>query len=229
MIKILSTLVAFAFAASAAPAFAEDAAAAQAQKAGQEAKEAGMKAQMAGDKAMQAGEMAEKSGDEAKEVAKRSAKKDEALKDANGAVTALKHADPSLSRLFKDAAGYAVFATVGKGGAVIGGAHGTGVLFEKGSATGSTTLSQVTIGAQLGGQSYTEVIFFDSKEAVANFRKGEFAMAAQVSAVAVKAGASADAKYQQGVAVFTLSKGGLMAEASIGGQKFSFEPYAKRT
>lgn len=201
MTTILSTFVAVAFAASVVPAFAEDTAAAPADKAGQEAKQA----------------------------AKRSAKKDDAVKDANGAITALKHADPSLARLFKDAAGYAVFANVGKGGAVIGGAHGTGVLFENGNATGSTTLSQVTIGAQLGGQAYTEVIFFDSKEALADFRKGEFAMAAQVSAVAVKAGASANVKYEQGVAVFTLSKAGLMAEASIGGQKFSFEPYAKRT
>lgn len=168
---------------------------------------------------------AEKAGQQAKEAAK----KDDAVKGAHGAITALKQADPSLSRMFKDAAGYAVFANVGKGGAVVGGAHGTGVLFEKGDATGSTTLSQVTIGAQLGGQAYTEVIFFDTKEAVADFRKGEFAMAAQVSAVAVKAGASANAKYEQGVAVFTLSKGGLMAEASIGGQKFTFEPFAKRT
>ena len=190
MMKILSTFVAIAFAASAAPAFAEDSVADQAE---------------------------------------RHAKKEEAMKDANGAIKALKSADPGLSRLFGDAAGYAVFANVGKGGAGIGGAHGNGVLFEKGDATGTTTLSQVTIGAQLGGQAYSEVIFFDTKEAVADFRKGEFAMAAQVSAVAVKAGASANAKYEQGVAVFTLSKGGLMAEASVGGQKFSYEPFAKRT
>ena len=166
---------------------------------------------------------------EAKEASKMSAKKDAAVKDANEAITALKHADPSLSRLFTDAAGYAVFATVGKGGAGVGGAHGTGVLFVKGTATGTTTLSQLTVGAQLGGQAYSEVIFFDTKEAMADFRKGEFALAAQVSAVAVKAGASSNATYEHGVAVFTMTKGGLMAEASIGGQKFSFEPYAKRT
>jgi lipid-binding SYLF domain-containing protein len=211
MMKILSTLVAVAFAASAVPAFAEDSVADKAEKARHEAKEADMKADMAEMKA------------------ERHAKKDEAMKDANGAIQALKNADPSLSRMFGDAAGYAVFANVGKGGAGIGGAHGTGVLFEKGNATGRTTLSQVTIGAQLGGQSYSEVIFFDTKEALADFRKGEFALAAQVSAVAVKAGASANAKYEQGVAVFTLSKGGLMAEASIGGQKFSYEPWAKRS
>ena len=214
MMKILSTFVAVAFAASAAPAFAEDSAAVQAEKAGQEAKEAGAKAQKAGDKAMEA---AERSTNDA------------AVKDAHGAITTLKNADPSLSRRFGDAAGYAVFATVGKGGAGVGGAHGTGVLFVKGTATGTTTLSQLTVGAQLGGQAYSEVIFFDTKEAVADFRKGEFALAAQVSAVAVKAGASANAKYEKGVAVFTLTKGGLMAEASIGGQKFSYEPFAKRT
>ena len=214
MMKIMSTFVAVAFAVSVAPAFAEDSAAVQAEKAGQEAKEAGVKAQKAGDKAMEA---AERSTNDA------------AVKDAHGAITTLKNADPSLSRRFGDAAGYAVFATVGKGGAGVGGAHGTGVLFVKGTATGTTTLSQLTVGAQLGGQAYSEVIFFDTKEAVADFRKGEFALAAQVSAVAVKAGASANAKYEKGVAVFTLTKGGLMAEASIGGQKFSFEPYAKRT
>ena len=214
MMKILSTFVAVAFAASAAPAFADDSAGVQAEKAGQEAKEAGAKAQKAGDKAMEA---AERSTNDA------------AVKDAHGAITTLKNADPSLSRRFGDAAGYAVFATVGKGGAGVGGAHGTGVLFVKGTATGTTTLSQLTVGAQLGGQAYSEVIFFDTKEAVADFRKGEFALAAQVSAVAVKAGASANAKYEKGVAVFTLTKGGLMAEASIGGQKFSYEPFAKRT
>ncbi len=200
MRKIMTTFVAVAFAASVGPAFADDAAAVQADKAGQDAKEAGVKAQ-----------------------------KDDAVKDATRAITALNKADPSLSKLFGDAAGYAVFAQIGKGAVGIGGAHGTGVLFEKGNATGTTTLSQLTVGAQIGGQVYSEVIFFDTKEALANFRKGEFVMAAQVSAVAVKAGASKNAKYEQGVAVFTLSNGGLMAEASIGGQKFSFEPFAKAT
>jgi len=218
MMKILSTFVAVAFAASVAPAFAEDSAGVQAEKAGQEAKEAGVKAEKAGEKAT-----------EAAERSTQSTKNDAAVKDARGAITTLENADPSLSKRFGDAAGYAVFATVGKGGAGVGGAHGTGVLFEKGTATGTTTLSQLTVGAQLGGQAYSEVIFFDTKEAVADFRKGEFALAAQVSAVAVKAGASANAKYEKGVAVFTLSKGGLMAEASIGGQKFSYEPFATRT
>jgi lipid-binding SYLF domain-containing protein len=89
---------------------------------------------------------------------------------------------------------------------------------------GKTTLSQVTIGAQAGGQAYSEIIFFETAQALAEFKKGEWTMAAQVSAVILKSGASADAAYKDGVAVFTLSKGGAMAEASVGGQKFSYHP-----
>jgi len=83
----------------------------------------------------------------------------------------------------------------------------------------------VTVGFQLGGQSYSEVIFFEQANTLDGFKKGDFAFAAQASAVAVTAGASADAAYRNGVAVFTQAKGGLMYEASIGGQKFSFEAY----
>jgi lipid-binding SYLF domain-containing protein len=85
-------------------------------------------------------------------------------------------------------------------------------------------MTQVTVGAQLGGQQYSEIIFFDSKDALDNFKGGHFEMSAQVSAVAAAEGASANAKYRQGVAVFTMAKGGLMYEASIGGQKFTFHP-----
>ncbi len=141
------------------------------------------------------------------------------------AIGALERADPGLTKLFDGAAGYAVFATVGKGGAGIGGAHGKGVLYENGTAIGKTTLTQVTVGLQLGGQAYTEVIFFENEKSLSDFKKGEFAMAAQVSAVAAAAGASANAKYVQGVSVFTLAKGGVMAEASVGGQKFSYHPF----
>ena len=149
------------------------------------------------------------------------------VRDAEVAVEAFQHADPSLSRFFTSAVGYAAFPTVGKGGFGIGGAYGRGVLFERGKPIGRTSLTQVTIGPQLGGQAYSEIVFFESREAVATFKKGELAMAAQVSAVAASAGASANAKYAQGVAVFTLPKGGLMAEASVGGQKFYFRPFAR--
>lgn len=149
------------------------------------------------------------------------------VRDAEGTITAFRQADPTLSRFFDEAVGYAVFPSVGKGAFGIGGAYGRGVLFEHGQATGLASLTQLTVGAQLGGQAYSEIVFFNSEEAVASFRKGQLAMAAQVSAVVAASGASANARYAQGVAVFTLPKGGLMAEASVGGQKFGFRPFAK--
>ncbi len=149
------------------------------------------------------------------------------VKDANTTMAAFRRADPGLSRFFDGAVGYAVFPSVGKGAVGIGGAHGSGVLFEHGKPIGETSLTQVTIGAQIGGQAYSEIVFFESSEDLASFKKGKFAMAAEVSAVVAATGASSDAKYAQGVAVFTLAKGGLMAEASVGGQKFGFTPFAK--
>ena len=86
-------------------------------------------------------------------------------------------------------------------------------------------LSQVTIGFQAGGQAYSEIIFFESADAMSDFKKNKVELSAQVSAVAVTAGASADAKYKDGVMVFTMAKGGLMYEASVGGQKFKFDPF----
>ncbi len=223
MTKILSTLVAVTLMGPAALAFADDSAAAGAKKAGEEAIKAGENAEQAGEKAEKAGQKAEQAGNKAK----KSARHDEAgLKEARHAIGELERADPGLTRLFNGAAGYAVFATVGKGGVGIGGAHGTGVLYEKGVAIGKATLTQLTVGLQLGGQAYTEVIFFETGKSLADFKKGEFAMAAQVSAVAAAAGASANAKYVDGVSVFTLAKGGVMAEASVGGQKFSYHPFS---
>jgi lipid-binding SYLF domain-containing protein len=117
-----------------------------------------------------------------------------------------------------------VFPSIAKGAIGIGGAHGKGQVFEKGKLIGEASVSQVTIGFQLGGQVYSEVIFFENKDTLESFKKSELAFSAQVSAVAAAEGASANAKYQLGVAVFTLAKGGLMYEASIGGQKFKFKP-----
>lgn len=133
--------------------------------------------------------------------------------------------DSGLKKFFDTAEGYAVFPGVGKGAIGIGGAHGTGLVYEKGGKLiGEASLSQVTIGFQLGGQSYAEVIFFETKGALDDFKESKLAFSAQVSAVAAAEGASANAKYQQGVAVFTIAKGGLMYEASVGGQKFKFKP-----
>ncbi len=150
------------------------------------------------------------------------------VKDAQETVAVFKKTDPGLSRFFERSVGWAVFPTVGKGAIGIGGAHGSGVLFERGKAVGTCTLTQLTVGFQLGGQAYSEIIFFESEKTLTDFKNGALALAAQVSAVAAAEGASANAKYQLGVAVFTIAKGGLMYEASVGGQKFSFEPFGKK-
>ena len=139
------------------------------------------------------------------------------------AVATIKKEDPGIQKFFEKSAGYAVFPTVGKGGFGIGGAHGTGLLKSGGKTIAVTTLNQITIGFQAGGQAYSEFIFFKDNTALNDFKRGNFEMGAQVSAVAVTAGASADADYNGGVAVFTIAKGGLMYEASVGGQKFKVE------
>jgi len=142
--------------------------------------------------------------------------------DVAEAIAAFKSSDPSMQAFFDKAAGYAIFPTVAKGGMGIGGAYGKGQVFEKGRFVGKTTLTQLTIGFQLGGQAYREIIFFGNQSALKRFKSGTFEIGAQVSAVAVTAGASADADYSNGVAIFTLTKGGLMYEATVGGQKFTY-------
>lgn len=148
------------------------------------------------------------------------------------------------SRFFKNSYGYAVFPTIGKGGFGIGGAYGSGRVYARGKYVGDTSMTQLTIGFQLGGQAYSQIIFFQDSRAFKEFTSGNFEFGAQASAVAITAGASASAgtggstagasgtehhaktvgEYQGGMAIFTVAKGGLMYEASIGGQKFSYEP-----
>jgi len=143
--------------------------------------------------------------------------------------------------------GYAVFPTIGKGGIGIGGAYGKGHVYAGGNHVGDTSMTQVTIGLQLGGQAYSQIIFFEDQRAFDEFTSGNFEFGAQASAVAITAAASAEAtttgtsagasggkhdattttagtEYYKGMAVFTVAKGGLMYEASIGGQKFSYTP-----
>ena len=131
--------------------------------------------------------------------------------------------DPDMQRFFDSAVAYVIIPTVGKGGIGIGGARGKGLLYEGGAITGEVTLTQLTIGFQWGGQAYSEFIFFKDDVALADFKRGNYELGAQASAVAVTAGASADAAYSGGVAIFTQAKGGLMYEASVGGQKFKVE------
>ncbi|MCP4044773.1 MAG: hypothetical protein GY732_02145 [Gammaproteobacteria bacterium] len=144
------------------------------------------------------------------------------LSVARALITA-KEKDPNLEKWFEEAHGYAVFPKVGKGGIGIGGAHGKGIVIKDDVTVATTSLSQVTIGFQLGGQVYSQYILFKDETAFNNFARGNFEMGAQVSAVAVTLGASADADYDGGVAVFTIAEGGLMYEASVGGQKFKYK------
>jgi lipid-binding SYLF domain-containing protein len=131
--------------------------------------------------------------------------------------------DPSLSKWFETAYAYAVFPSIGKGGFVIGGAGGKGLVINGDETVAYTSMSQLSIGLQAGGQVYAEYIMFKDKTAFDHFARGNFEMGAQVSAVAVTLGASADADYDGGVAVFTLAGGGLMFEASVAGQKFKYK------
>jgi lipid-binding SYLF domain-containing protein len=140
------------------------------------------------------------------------------------AIKAFKQNDPSMGRFFKNAYGFVIFPSIGKGGFGIGGAAGKGKVYEQGDYIGNSKLKQFTIGFQLGGQKYREIIFFQYKAALDNFTSGKFKFGAQASAVAATAGASADADYSDNVAVFTLTIRGLMYEATIGGQKFKFIP-----
>jgi lipid-binding SYLF domain-containing protein len=151
---------------------------------------------------------------------------------------------PVVQPFFKNAYGYAVFPTVGKGGVGIGGAYGKGQVYQADKVTGIAKLFKVTIGFQLGGQAFSEIIFFQDKRAYDDFSSGNFEFDAAASAVAITAGAQAkagtegtaasagaggpgvhaQAGYQKGMALFVHTKGGLMYEAAIGGQKFTFEP-----
>jgi lipid-binding SYLF domain-containing protein len=145
----------------------------------------------------------------------------------------LAHADSYAQPFFENAYGYAVFPTVGKGGIGIGGAYGKGQVYRKGMVMGTTTLVKATIGFQLGGQAFSQIIFFKDKRAYEDFTSGNFEFDLGASAVAITAGAQAKAgrtgtqaktKYRKGMAIFVHTKGGLMYEAAIGGQKFSFKP-----
>jgi lipid-binding SYLF domain-containing protein len=151
----------------------------------------------------------------------------------------------AVQPFFKDAYGYAVFPTVGKGGIGIGGSYGTGQVYRGGKVTGEVSLIKGSIGWQFGGQAFSQMIFFADKRAYDDFTSGNFEFDATASAVAITAGAQASAgtegasagasagpatgkqaktSYHKGMAVFVHAKGGLMYEASIGGQKFKFKP-----
>jgi len=168
----------------------------------------------------------------------------QAVQDYSGTINMFK-GNPTVAPYFTSAYGYAVFPTIGKGAIGIGGAHGKGQVYTGGAVTGFTSMTQITIGFQLGGQAYREIIFFKDKRAYEDFTSGNFEFDAQASAIAVtasvqasvgtsgtgasaspggSAGAQADTSYRKGMLTFVIGKGGLMFESSIGGQKFNYKP-----
>lgn len=146
-----------------------------------------------------------------------------AEKKAAKTVAAFKKGDPDLAAFFSKARGYAVYPTVGKAGFGIGGAHGTGVVYEGGKAIGTSSITQVSIGFQFGGQVYSEIVFFQNKASMDKFKKGDVELSAQASAVAITKGIAAKTDFKDGFAIFTMTKGGLMYEASVAGQNLSFK------
>ncbi len=143
--------------------------------------------------------------------------------DVTRAILDIKSKDAGIQKFFDDSAGYAVFPSVGKGGIIVGGAFGRGLVIVNEQVDGYASLSQGTIGLQLGAQKYAQFIFFKDSTALNHFKRGNFEFGAQASAVAITAGASADAAYDSGVAIFTNAGGGLMFEGTVGGQRFSYE------
>ncbi len=150
------------------------------------------------------------------------AEEEMAMKDT---INRFLQADPTLQLFFDKAAGYAVFPDVGKGAFIAGVGYGRGWLYEGGKPIGRSNILQLSAGAQIGGQVYSELIFFRDAQLVNDFKFSRFEMGAQISAVAVTSGAGRASTYSNGIAVFIIPKGGIMAEASVSGQRFGFEPF----
>lgn len=147
----------------------------------------------------------------------------ERVQDSKEALKEMVEENPRLQSFQESSYAYAIFPRVTKGGFVIGGAVGNGVVFRNNQTIGSSKLKQANWGLQAGGQQYSEVIFFEDITAFENFKNGKLKFDGQASAVALKSGASINVAYHEGVAVFTKAKGGLMYEASIGGQHFKYQ------
>ncbi len=156
------------------------------------------------------------------------ARADHMQADVKLAIKRIEKRDPTIKKFFESSLAYVVLPNVGKGGFIVGGAHGDGLVYEHGKIVGDASMTQATIGLQAGGEEFSEFLFFEDANALSDFKSSKFNMAANVSAVIAKDGAAGEAKYSEGVAVFLLPKGGLMLEASVGGQKFSYTPAGKK-
>ncbi|MGY8914847.1 MAG: lipid-binding SYLF domain-containing protein [Flavobacteriales bacterium] len=150
---------------------------------------------------------------------------DSLMADASKAKQKMLQKDQGLQHFFDNSSGYVIFPNVGEGGLILGAASGRGILYEKGQAVGEAKLKKLDIGAQAGGQALAEVIFFETEEALNDFKTEDYAFSAEVSAVALESGASKNANYKDGVVVFAMPKAGLMVDLSVGGQKFNYDPF----
>ena len=146
----------------------------------------------------------------------------ELANDAQAALQKMRNKDPSLNGLLAASAGYAIFPEIGKGGFIVGGAYGRGILYERGRPTGYVELNQGSIGAQIGAQTFTELIVFKDRWHVEKLKGGEFKLGGEASAVILKTGAAASTDFTQGVAVIVDPRGGAMAELSLSGQQINF-------
>lgn len=146
------------------------------------------------------------------------------ISDSRASLVRFVDRDPGLRDWVDHAHGYAVFPSVGKGGLWVGGSFGRGAVFERGDPIGRSRIIQATVGAQIGVQNYAMVVFFQDDAALRSFQRGNYEFSAQATAIAATSGMAASTSYDKGVAVFIMAKGGLMAEASVGGTKFDYEP-----
>jgi len=147
--------------------------------------------------------------------------------DLNETIQTAVNTDPGMQRFIDGSYGYVVFPAVGRGGLIVGATHGTGWVYEQGRLIGKSSLTRVSVGAQVGGDSFAELIFFQNKQAMDTYKAGNFKLGAGVSAVMLKEGATAGAGYSpEGISVFTIRKGGALVAASVGGQTISYEPLA---
>ncbi len=150
--------------------------------------------------------------------------RDELLQQATSTLGEMNREDSGLDELTKKAYGYALFPQVAKGGLVLGGGYGRGVVYEQGQHIGYADLSQASFGLQVGGQTYSELIVFENTAALERLKQGRVDLAADASAVILKTGAAATARFVDGFAVFIRPIGGAMAEATVGGQQVTYVP-----
>jgi len=143
--------------------------------------------------------------------------------DSQAAVGDFKLVDPSLNNVLNNSYGYAIFPSIGKGAVGVGGAYGQGEVYQGGKKIGYADMTQASVGASIGGQSFAELIVFRTPQALQSFQSSQMTFTADVSAVAAKAGAADNARWENDIAVFANVKGGLMADASVGGQKFNYQ------